>query len=279
MCYEVVQMKRILSKLPDGLAPMLWYKNINEIALRAGKNVIVKADNIYHKLDFTTTQKDVEECVKKFCNMSLYAYLDEIQNGFITIEGGNRIGICGTGVLKDNCIHNIKNINSLNIRIANEIIGCSDKLGFDGGSLLVISPPCCGKTTLIRDLCRIIGNKHKVSIVDERGEIAGVCNGQTYFNVGSMTDVLSLVPKSLGIEYVLRSMSPEYIVTDEIAFCDCEAIGKAFSFGVNVIASAHGDDIYKTLKRTGLSKNDFNMIVLLSNKHGVGTIEEVICND
>lgn len=272
-------MKNIYSRLPDSLAKKIDFKNINEISLRADKNVIVKADNIYYKIDYVTSQKEVEEILKRFCNLSVYAYLDEIKNGFITIEGGHRIGICGTAVLKNNEIYNVKNISSVNIRTAHEVKHCSDKLKFDIKNLLIISPPCCGKTTIIRDLCRRLGAKNKISIVDERGEIAGIHNGKAYFDVGLMTDVLSLVSKTKGIEYVLRSMSPEYIVTDEISSVDFESVCQAFTYGVKIIATAHGNNIKDTLNRIGLTGKEFENIVLLSNKNGIGTIEEVIFND
>lgn len=272
-------MKNVLLKLPNGLACKIYFDNINEISLRTNKKVVVKADNTYYKIDYIISQNEIEEIIKRFCDLSVYAYLDEIKNGFLTIEGGHRIGVCGTVVMKDNNIYNIKNINSINIRTAHEVKGCSDKLDFKINNLLIISPPCCGKTTIIRDLCRRLGRNNKVSIVDERGEIAGVHNGVPCFDIGNMTDVLSLVQKSKGIEYLLRSMSPDYIVTDEIASDDYEAVNRAFSYGVKVIATAHGNNIADTVKRLGLSGSEFNNIVLLSNKKGIGTIEEVVCND
>ena len=272
-------MKNILSQLPDGLAKKINLDNINEITLRAGKNVIVKADNIYYKIDYVINASEVSECFKRFCDFSVYAYLDEIKNGFVTVEGGHRIGICGTAVMDSDNVFNIKDISSVNIRIAKEVKGCSDKLKFDVKNLLVISPPCCGKTTVIRDLCRKIGNKRKVSVVDERGEIAGMSNGISCFDIGVMTDVLSLMPKEKGVEYMLRSMSPEYIVTDEIADSDCETLKKAVTSGVHIIATAHGNKVNQTLDRLGVDKTMFDNIVLLSNKNGIATIEEVLSND
>ncbi len=272
-------MRNILNALPENVVKKLDVDRLNEISLRNEKKVTVKKDKTYYIIDYITTKKELEDTVKKLCNLSVYAYLDEIKNGFITVEGGHRIGICGTAVVKDKDIYNIKDISSLNIRIANEYKGCSDKLTFSIKNLLIISPPCCGKTTLIRDLCRKIGNKHKVSVVDERGEIAGMYKGRASFDVGIMTDVLSLVPKSIGVEYVLRSMAPEYIVTDEIADADCEILKKAVTFGSYIIATAHGTNINDTLLRLGIDKSFFHNIVLLGNKDGIGTIEEVLYND
>ncbi len=272
-------MKNILSQLPGELVKKINLDNINEITLRAGKNVTVKADNIYYKIDYIVTNTQLTECFKRFCDFSVYAYLDEIKKGFVTIDGGHRIGICGTAVMEDEDVFNIKDISSVNIRIAKEFKGCSDKLKFDIKNLLIISPPCCGKTTIIRDLCRRIGNRKKVSVVDERGEIAGMCNGTPCFDIGLMTDVLSLAPKKRGVEYMLRSMSPEYIVTDEIADTDCEILKKAVTSGVYIVATAHGNSISKTLERLCIDKTVFDNIVLLGNKNGIGTIEEVLSND
>jgi len=269
-------MKNVFCVLPDGLVKKIHIDNINEITLRAGKNVTVKSDNIYYKIDYVVNSVELNECFKRFCDFSVYAYLNEIKYGFITIKGGHRIGICGTGVIKDGDVYNIKDISSVNIRIAKEFIGCSDKLDFNINNLLVVSPPCCGKTTIIRDLCRKLGNKRKVSVIDERGEIAAMCNGMSIFDIGAMTDVLSLVSKQTGIEYVLRSMSPDYIVMDEIADSDRDALKKVITSGVRVIATAHGDDINKTLTRLEIDKTFFDNVVLLGNKNGMGTVEEVI---
>ena len=271
-------MKNIFEKLPDGLLKKINLDMISEITLRAGKKVVVKSNNKYYKVNYVTNNTELEDVFKKFCNLSVYAYLDEIRKGFLTIKGGHRIGVCGTAVLRDNKIYNIKNISSLNIRVAREYIGCSDFLDFDIKNLLIISPPCCGKTTLLRDLCRRIGYKNKVTVIDERGEIAGVYNGEPSFQIGDMTDVLSMVNKKNGIEYAIRSMSPDYIVVDEISIEDCDVIKKSFSYGVKVIATAHGNNYKEVLERLGLSQNDktFNHIVTLSDKNGVGTIEEVI---
>lgn len=274
-------MKSICEKLPDGLTSKLNFDSVSEISLRTEKKVVVKSNNKYYKIDYVMTKNEMEEVFKRFCSLSVYAYLDEIRNGFITIRGGHRIGICGTGVVRDNKIYNIKNISSINIRVARQYVGCSDILNFEIKNLLLISPPCCGKTTMLRDLCRKIGSKKKMSLIDERGEIAGVYDGVSSFEIGDMTDVLSLVEKKIGIEYAIRSMSPEYIVVDEISNEDCEAIKRSFSYGVNIIASAHGNNYEDVLERLKLNKNDktFNHIVVLGDKNGMGTVEEVICVD
>lgn len=276
-------MKKIISKLPPKVSEI--FENcitsdisVNEITLRSDRDVVIRSKNRFITLNCKTSVDDITMCLQRLCNFSIYAYMDELKEGYITVEGGHRVGICGTAVLKDNCVSNIKNVNGLNIRIANEVIGCAEKLDFNIKNMLVISPPGCGKTTLMRDVCRKLGKKHKVSVVDERGEIASVHNGIFYFDMGNMTDVLSLCPKSEGIEMMLRSMSPEYIVTDEIASCDRECIMRALSYGVNIVATAHGNNIKDTLFRLNMKDNAklFDQIVLLSDRNGPGTIEKIV---
>lgn len=276
-------MKNLLDKLPASLASCVLKaegheEDITEISLRGEKDVVVKTGNRYIKLGYKTSFSEIALTLQKLCDMSVYAYLDEIQNGFVTVKGGHRVGVCGTAVLRDGKIINIKNISSLNVRIAHEVKECSKRIGLDFKSLLIISPPGCGKTTILRDLCRRIGQTEKVSVVDERGEIAAVFNGQTEFDLGDMTDVISLCDKRCGIEYVLRSMSPDYIVTDEIAEKDSELIKKSLSYGVGVVASVHGGAIGETLRRLGFERGEcvFDKIILLSSRNGVGTIEKAV---
>ena len=269
-------MTNVLDKLSDKIADVISkkYPDANEITLRCGKKIIVKTNNRYYAIDYIVNEEELRNIFQKMCEMSVYAYIDEIQNGFVTLKGGNRVGVCGRAVIKDGKLYNIKDICSLNIRIAREYVGCSDRLNFEIKNMLIISPPGCGKTTLLRDLCRRLGQFKKISVIDERGEIAGL-GRDTTFNIGEMTDVMSLCDKKTGIELMLRSMSPDYIVTDEIADKDCECIKKAMTYGVYVIASAHGDDIDKTVDRIGMKKDMFDNIVLLSNRGSIGRIERI----
>lgn len=270
-------MKKILDKFFKETVAEI--KNLSkkpeEITFRSGKNLVIKSGGSYYTTNRKTSAEEVTETLKRLCNMSVYAYMDQLKNGFVSLEGGHRVGICGTAVIRDNTLHNIKDINSVNIRIASEAEGCSDKINLPAGNMLIISPPGCGKTTMLRDICRRLGKVHKVSIVDERGEIAGICGGVAGFNVGEMTDVMSLCDKKYAMELMLRSMSPDYIVTDEIGDNDAEVLKKAVRYGVNIIASAHGKDYISTLKRLGIDNGMFDTVVILNNKNGPGNIERI----
>lgn len=241
--------------------------------------------------------EDIKKTIELICNYSLYAFEDEIRQGYLTIPGGHRVGLAGRTVLEKGSIKIIRDINSCNIRIARQVKGAGERvfpflidrrLGRIFHSL-IISPPQGGKTTLLRDLARIISNGigilgqrgQKVGIVDERSEIAGCFRGIPQLDVGLRTDVLDACPKAEGIMLMLRSLSPQVIITDEIGRQeDALAIEEAVHAGVTVIASAHGSFLEDVLNRPILRKlldnNYFERLVFLSNKRGPGTLEMII---
>lgn len=283
--------QEILKSLPSEIAEKLdGIENAEEIRLRNGKKVLVYANGEYITVPIRVTQRHIDLCIQKISKSSVYAFIEEIKNGFLTLDGGHRVGLCGSVIIKNGEILNIKNISGINFRIAHEIIGCSDSvmehiISKDRvKNTLIISPPQCGKTTLIRDISRNIGSNHKVSIIDERGEITAMKNGEPQYDIGEMTDVTELCPKSVGIELMLRSMSPEVIITDEICDKDIDSVKKTLSCGVSVIATAHGDDVKETVKRLKMGDviNDFTIITLTKKdkKYGVDRVykgEELIC--
>ena len=226
----------------------------------------------------------------------IYAFDEELKNGYITLRGGHRVGMSGKAVLEQGQIRTLKYIKSFNFRISREVIGAADKIipfiisGQNICHTLILSPPQMGKTTLLRDIARKISNGFpgfkgvKVGIVDERSEIAGCWHGLPQKSVGIKTDILDGCPKAAGIMMMIRSMSPRVIITDEIGRAeDAMAIHEALNAGISIITSAHASDIQDALARpilSGLLENQiFERIVVLGNSLGVGTLEKIYNND
>ena len=282
--------------------------NIEEIRLRANKPLVLNSENndyFYNtqtkKLDrnmvkpYIVTKEDVEQTFQIICKYSIHSFMDDIKKGFITLRGGHRVGIVGKAIIEEGQVKNIKHISSLNIRISREIIGCSQKVishiikGKNNiNNTLIISPPQCGKTTLIRDIVKNLSNGIdeygfkgvKVGLIDERNEIAGSYLGIPQMEVGMRTDIIETCPKDIGIMMLLRSMSPNVIVTDEIGNeNEIKALYTALNGGVGLITTVHGDSIEdienrKELKNL-LDKELFKKIIILSSKKGPGTIEKI----
>ncbi len=269
-------------------------QNLNEIRLRARQKVILKCVNQEIVLENIVTTKTILDILLNVSKNSIYAIQSDINNGFVIIRGGHRVGICGEVVYVDGKIKNVKNISSLNIRVARQVYGCADVVLSEivkrGKVLntLIVSPPGCGKTTLIRDIIRQISNgvdvlnlKGKnVSLIDERGEIASVYNGVPCLDVGIRTDVMSNVNKSEGMKMMIRSMAPDVIATDEIGKKeDIVAIKEAVLSGVNVLFTMHGDSIKSILKNPNVKElldlDIFSKIIILSSGKVPGIVEKI----
>lgn len=225
---------------------------------------------------------------------SFYALEEELRRGYITLPGGHRAGLAGRAVLEKGQIRTLKDISSVNIRVARPVPGAAAELlpqlldedGCPCQSLLV-SPPRAGKTTLLRDLARIFSDGEgvaplRVGLVDERSELAAMRGGVAQLPVGLRTDVLDACPKAEGLMLLLRSMSPQLLICDEIGRPeDVEALREAGNAGVKLIATAHGRDEKELLARPTLAQlleeGRFQRIVVLSRRQGPGTIERVIC--
>ena len=225
---------------------------LEEIRLRKGlKLSVIKNSKAYYvsekgtlsehdDLGVIVNGQDIEEAMELICESSLYAVEESIKEGYITLSGGHRIGISGSVAVHDKKVIAIKNISSMNYRISREICGISDyfidKI-YDGNRVLntlIISPPGCGKTTLLRDITRNLSQKKvKISVADERNEISAMHNGNFGYNLGNMCDVLEGAKKSDAMLMLLRTMSPEVIVTDELGMDeDFYACTKAINSGV-----------------------------------------------
>ncbi len=231
------------------------------------------------KEGYIPTQKELERFLETLFECSLYAHSDELANGYITIKGGHRIGLCGE--IKNGRLRSLSDITAINFRIAHEHIGIAEPLKKDIikneciQNTLIISPPMCGKTSLLRDITRMLSTDGtKVGVCDTRGEIAGVYDGKPCMDVGD-ADILSGSAKREGMSMLLRTMSPEVIICDELGDAeDGEAVSEIFATGTAVIASAHCKTRSELEKRGKLREvlSSFNLIVTLS---GVGEIEEV----
>jgi len=238
------------------------------------------------------TEEQSVKLLNQVSQHSLYALEEELKRGYITVVGGHRIGIAGKVVLDKGEVKGIRDVTSFNIRIAREKKGAAQKVMpvlFESGKLLntlLISPPQCGKTTLLRDMARSISygsewsSSRKVGIVDERSELAGCLQGVPQRDVGPRTDVLDACPKAAGMMMLIRSMSPDVLIVDEIGRPeDGDAVWEAIHAGVSVICSAHGADVTEVAERPMLGKlirqGAFSRYIVLSRTKGVGTIQAI----
>lgn len=230
------------------------FSELAEIRLRAGRPcVCVNISGEMKPCSEKISAEEIAECFEEICRYSVYSFEAEIAEGFITLDGGHRVGICGTAVTKNGKIASIKDISGLNIRVAHRVLGCADELYgrvFSNGlhSLLLGGKPLSGKTTMLRDLARILGERHRVVLIDSRGELSASVRGTPSFDIGLNTDALCGVEKSEGIMLALRTLNPEIIICDEIGN-DEEAIEQAMFCGVKLVASAHADSIAQLKKR------------------------------
>ena len=221
---------------------------VTEIRLRSGRRAcVVTIGGRCVPCSDVLSREDIESCFQELCRHSVHSFSREIAEGYITLPGGHRVGFCGTAVIKNGALDTLRDISCVNIRIARQIKGCAEELFrtvFSHGtcSLLLAGAPLSGKTTMPRDLARLLGEKHRVALIDSRSELAAVYRGTPALDVGENTDVLCGYPKYEGIMTALRTLSPEVIICDEIGG-DADAVKQCMHCGVKLIASAHAGSL------------------------------------
>lgn len=235
----------------------------------------------------------VDETFSRVAQGSVYAWEDELRQGFITLPGGHRVGVVGRVVAEGGRLQTLRKVTMLNLRVARAVTGVAARvaplLQAECGwlSTLLISPPGAGKTTLLRDLVRIIASGTgglpgcQVAVVDERSEVAGGVEGVPQFDLGPRTDVLDGAPKAEGVLLVIRSMGPRVVAVDEIGRPeDAHAVFEALHAGVTVLATVHGRSLADVAARPSLrpllAAGAFRRAVILSRRGGVGTVEQVL---
>ena len=296
--------RRLVSALPG---PVL--DNIEEIRVRQGKPLVLglssgdmfvnpegkparQAAEAYH-----VTPADMENLINLLSGSSLYALEEELRTGFITLPGGHRAGITGRAVLDGGKVRTLKNLSCCNLRISREVMGAASGLlphivNKRSGQIyhtILVSPPGCGKTTMLRDIIRQISSGIPgliypgltVGLVDERSEIAGCYRGVPQRDVGIRTDVLDGCPKAEGMMMLLRSMGPRVIAADEIGRReDVDALEEVLNAGIKVLITAHGSSLADLAERPVLSglirSRIIERYVILGRSRGVGTVENII---
>ncbi len=318
-------------------AAELDFESLQEIRLRAGRPLLILYGNREYLLlengrleepgrgrlrengtgspVCAVRPEELKETLEYIGNHSLYAFEEEIRQGFITIQGGHRIGLAGKTVVDGGEVRTMKYISFLNVRLAHQVRGCADPvmpyLYEDGRVLqtLIVSPPRCGKTTLLRDMIRQISDGPKagagkrqaeaegsgpsrppravlpprgvtVGIVDERSELAACYQGIPQNDVGFRTDVLDCCPKAKGMMMLIRTMAPDVIAVDEIGSReDLEAMEYVMNCGCRLLATVHGNSLadveQKPVLREMVENQMFERYVILSGRQGAGTIEEI----
>ncbi len=251
------RLKKLALALPEAQKAVA-----EEFRLRAGQPMTVLLPGGEEPLDVFVEPEELETLCDLATEFSRYAAAETLREGFLPVRGGFRVGLCGTAVMKDGVNTNLKNLSSAVIRIARERKGVAAALApelFRDGAFantLILSPPGGGKTTLLRDLVRLVSDgvgghgPRRISLIDERGEVAVVYRGEPQMDVGRHTDVLDACPKSLGIPIVLRAMNPQIIAVDEIT-CreDLGAIAQAAGCGVRLLATIHAADTAELLQK------------------------------
>ncbi|SDK55601.1 stage III sporulation protein AA [Sediminibacillus albus] len=282
------------SNIKSGLAEVLQkrWTSLQEIRIRIFRPIELVFDNGYEWAEsLIPLKEDSLFLLNQLSQFSLYRLEDELREGFITIEGGHRIGLSGKVNTNDGTVKAIKHISSFNIRIAKEKRGTAESIvpelyEKEYLNTLIVGPPQTGKTTMLRDITRIVSSgwskapAKKTAVIDERSELGGSIDGIPQHNLGLRTDVMDACPKAEGMMMMIRSMSPEVLVVDEIGSSkDVQALMEALHAGVRIICSIHGDSLGHLKKRPSLEPlfrgQVFQRFVILERNQFPGQIRGI----
>jgi len=242
-----------LSALPEDVRA-----RATEIRMRAGGPLTLTLPEGPRPLPLRMTGAQLAQILRALCEYSVHSYTEDIARGYVTLPGGHRAGVCGTAVTEHGLVTAVRDISSINLRIAREITGAASELFarlYQNGSqpgLLISGPPGSGKTTLLRDLARRLSDdmRRRVAIIDERSELAGTREGTPCCAVGANTDILTGYPKGDGILLAIRSLAPEIILCDELGGeSDAAALEAGFRTGVRFVATIHAGSAEEALSR------------------------------